>query len=247
MFGWILLLILDFLIFCFYSFKHSFIFFLLISLIFIWQSKFFRGVTFNLYLLKNSDIFYIDYLGDYYQISKEFEKLAVLLKKFNLSRSCYNIFAVYYENPQKADPKTFRAIIGIMKEIKKDNDITNHTNNGSTTNNNKLTSKEEEFMDYLVKNKFRKAVIPETESVFSYFPFSNEMSQTIGIKKFYSTLDSSLQDEEFKRKFNIDKKKFKIIFEVYKNDTIFFYIPLRNYERFNLLTKEKGNENRKSL
>jgi hypothetical protein len=197
---------------------------------FIWQTKFFKNITFNNYTLKPSELFYMEYLGDFYTISKELVKLEVILKKFNLPRSYYNICVINYELPNKVDSNNIKAIIGILKE-----------------NENKLSSKEEEFLDYLVKNKFKRALLPETESVVSNFPISNEISRTIGTKKYYSTLDSSLEDEEFKKKFNIDKKKLKVILVVHKLDSICFYIPMKNNERFNLVSKQMGNENRKSL
>jgi hypothetical protein len=230
MYGWIILLLINFLIFCFYSFNSTLLFFICILLTFIWQTKFFKNITFNNSMLKTSELFYIEYLGDFYTINKELFKLEVILKKFNLTRSNYNICVINYELQNKVDSNHTKAIIGILKE-----------------NENKVGWKEEEFLDYLVKNKFKRALIPETESIVSHFPVSNEISRAIGIKKYFSTLDSSIEDEDFKKKFNIDKKKMKVILVLHKLDSLSFYIPLKNNERFNLLSKHMGNENRKSL
>lgn len=231
MYGWIFLLFIDFIIFCLYSFKHSFIFFIVILFIFIWQSKLFKSIDFSKYLFKHSEIFYIEYSGDYYMLSKELTKLELVINKYNLNRNVYNVFFNTQENPYKVDPLSFRAIIGIVKEVR--------------DCENKLTPKEEDFIEYLLSNKFRKTVIPETESLVSYFPISNDMSKAIGIKKYFSTLDSSLENDEFKNEFNMDKKKFKTVLVLHKQGSLYFYIPMKNHERFNLILKDKAE--RKSL
>jgi hypothetical protein len=222
MIGWFILLLIDFLFFVFISFKASFFFFIFITMLYIWKMGIFRGIHFQQSIFSHAEIYYIEYTGDYYQIYRELEKLMLIINKFNLSRISYSTFGFYYDNPKKIEASKCRAVIGIMKEIK------------NPSINSTLAKKEEGFIEYLVRNSFKKATIPETESLFAYFPYINPLSKVVGINKFYSTLDSSLQSEEFKKNFNMDRKKYKVSIEVYKGNTLFFYVPLKNHERFNL-------------
>jgi hypothetical protein len=218
MLGWIFILFIDFLIFLFISFKASFIFFIISGTIFIWRMGFFRRILFNTGVLKEIDIYYKEYTGDYYYIYEEYEKIDLIINRLKLNKNEYFPFGLYYDDPKKTEASKCRAIVGIIKEIKE-----------------KENKKEENNTESCVISKgYKKSNLPETDCLFSFFEFINPMSKVLGINKFYSTLESSLQSEQFRKTFNIDKKKYKLSVEIYKGDKVFFFVPLKNYERFNL-------------
>jgi hypothetical protein len=221
MIKWILFFSLDIFVWYSYSFRAFLIGLSIIFLKYIWDTGLFQGIKFYKGVFKNSEIFYTEYVGEYYQISKEFVKLNLIISKFNLNKQYYSTFGIYYDDPKKVDSKKCRALIGIIKET-------------DSTMRPSALAKDEDLTDYLITNSFKRAILPDSESLVATFPYINTMSMMIGIKKFYSSLDSGLNSEEFKKMYNIDRKKFKFSVEIYRDQEIFFYIPLKNHDKFNL-------------
>lgn len=221
MIKWILLFAFDLFLWYSYSFRAFFFGLSFIFLMYIWDIGLFKGIKFYKGMFKNSEIFYTEYIGEYYQINKEFVKLNLIIQKFNLNKKFYSTFGIYYDDPKKVDPKKCRAVIGILKET----DISLRPS---------VAAKDEELTNYLISNNFRRAILPESESIISTFPYINPMSMMIGIKKFYSYLNSGLNSDEFKKTYKIDRKIYKFSVEVYQDEQIFFYIPLKNHDKFNL-------------
>jgi hypothetical protein len=220
MYGWLFLLAFDFLLLLFVSFKSSLIFFIFIGIVYTTQMGLFRNFSFTSKIFKNSEIYYVDYIGDYQQIYREFEKFKFLMRKFNLGRHTYSIFGIYYDDPNKVETNKCRAVIGIIKEV----------------NEQKISNKEEDFITYLTNNNFKRGMLPDTESIVAEFKFNNPMSMVVGTQKFYRAIKSSMKSDEFRKKYNIEKSKFKLSIEVYADKKVNFYIPLKNHDKFKLLS-----------
>ena len=65
----------------------------------------------------------------------------------------------------------------------------------------------------------------------------------IGIKKFYSLVGKKIHDKNFLNAFKIKEDQIKVSIEVYEefydNNTIYFYVPFENAERFLLYQKDQ--------
>ena len=222
--SWIVLFALDLQVYYFVSFKFGSIAFVLIFLKILWDIGVFTPIKFSSGQLKNSELYFYDYTGEYNKLSKEFNKLTKILTKFNLDRNVYNLFGIYYDDPKKlVDKSKCRAVIGIIK------DIDPFTRNKVEAN--------ETLINYFKENNFRKSEIPATNSLRSSFPTVNSMSLIIGIMKFYKALDSSLKDENFLKSFRLASKNINCTVEIYGDKEVLFYVPVQNVEKFALHSK----------
>lgn len=209
----VFLLIINLIIYCYFSFKTGLMFSSLLFFKFLWDCGLFTKIYFFKGNLNNCDIYYYEYTGEYQFLNKEFSKISTLMNKFKLNK-LFSSFGIYYDDPSKVDPKKCRAVVGIMQH--------------QTTENYK------DFFDYLLENSFKKAYLPITPAICSTFPLKNMISLMIGIKKHYSTLKEKLKNEEFQREFDIDDKRMKLSVEVYRNSQMEFYIPTKNLDKFYL-------------
>src|SRR5689334_6341045 len=112
---WVLIFLITLLLFYFFPFKYSLIFlaYFLIKFV-IYDLGIFRSINFTKIQFPASEIFYIEYIGDYYQIHAELEKIKLILKKFTLDEKIYSICGIYYDNLKKMDVAKSRAVIGII-------------------------------------------------------------------------------------------------------------------------------------
>jgi len=129
----------------------------------------------------------------------------------------YSVFGIYYDSPDKIeDPTKCRCVFGLIRRYK-----------GETDDN-------KELIDYLKEHEFEVAHLPNTVSVSGNFPMINSLSIFLGVKKFYSALKENFKDTDFCKSYDIDENKFKLSVEIYGNNKIEFYIPLKNHGDFML-------------
>jgi hypothetical protein len=223
--SWIILFTIDILLYYFISFRVGAIAFVFVFLKILWDIGLFTPIKFCNGQFKHSEIYYISYTGEYMNVGKEFAKINEIFNKFNLDKYVYSSIGIYYDDPKKmTDKSKCRAVLGICKD-------------SSDFSRNKSVNQPLE--EYLRENNFRKAEIPDTNSLRVTFPYVNMISMLIGIKKFYKALNSNLSDENFKRSFRIDSKKISCTVEIYAENEMVFYVPLQNNEKFNLHTKSE--------
>jgi hypothetical protein len=225
MIQWIIYFVIDLIFFSFFSNKVGLIGLVLIFLKIILDTGILKGIKFYKSIIKNSEIFYIEHVGEYNEIHKEMQKLDLIMKKFNLNE-LYSTFGIYYDDPDKVNPKDCRAVIGIIRE--KENEM-----------RKSAILRDENLTDYLISNNFKKGILPDTEAVLATFKNNNPLCMMVGIKKFYAALKSGLKSEEFRKMYNIDRNKYKCSLEIYhsKYKEIHFLIPLKNHDKFNLHTR----------
>jgi len=169
-------------------------------------------------------IYYKEYTGSYKKIGQNFEELNKIIKKFKLSD--YYIIGIYYEKPNESNENNQKAVYGIYKKI-----------------NIKNFKPNEDLEKFLTEEKFIKAKLLNTNSLYASWEYINMFSMLLGISKFYKTLDESLKDKDFKRQYRIKEDQFKLSIELYDSEnSISFFIPLINHEQFMLhkdLKKDK--------
>lgn len=215
--NWIILFTIDLLLYYFISFRMGAIGFVLIFLKIMYDIGLFTPIKFSSGLFKNSEVYYINYTGEYKRIGTEFDKMKKIFKKFNLDKNVYSIFGIYYDNPKvMSDIKKCRASVGILKEISQFSKNRNESNN--------------EMEEYLKENNFLKAELPDTNSLRVTFPYFNMMSLFIGMNKFYKALEKNLNDNNFLRSFRMSSNKVSCTMHVYGEKEIVFYVPLQNNE-----------------
>jgi hypothetical protein len=198
-----------------YSFRAALVASSLIFLYFIYELKLFSSIKFSLGYFPESDVFYLDYQGEYKDIGPKFESLKLTMKKFKLLDDCnYFFFGIYYDNPQLIkDVKKCRAVFGIGRSSQ--------------------SPQGREMEDYLVNNGFKKSSLPGTQSLTSLFEYIYNISMLIGINKYYSALHTNLKDEGFKRQFMV-KGDFQGSVEIYRNNSIQFFRPYDHLADFKL-------------
>jgi hypothetical protein len=219
---WILLFILDLMIYWFHSFKMGAIFFVILFCKILWDIGFFKSVIFNARTLNRTEIYYKEFTGNYKNIGKEFEKLTLLITKFKLSKDIFSTFGLYYDNPKEVNPDQCRAIIGIISYP------------GSEKTDLNEINIPEDMIDFLISFNFKKSTFPETPSIYTSFPFVNVLSIFMAIKKVYSQFER--KKPILMKEFNLDIKSCKeqCSLEIYSQDAIHFYFPLKNKDRFRL-------------
>jgi hypothetical protein len=220
--SWIVLFILNLLVFTFFSFRMGSIVFILNFLYILWQIGLFTSIKFSRGNFNECELYFFEYVGEYHNVGKEFEKLSLIMKKLNASKSTFVPFGIYYDDPKRVDPKSCRALIGILKRIVEGRE------------------RHEELVDYLTENSFKKATVPSTISLYSNFPLVNIMSMVIGIKKFYNALHTNFQNDQWKNQYGIKEQIIPCSIEIYGEHLMEFYVPLTNYERFNLHTIKRN-------
>jgi hypothetical protein len=217
-FIWILIGLIDLLSYLFISFHAGSIVFILCFLYILWEIGLFTGIKFTKGIFKECEIYYYEYVGEYFLIGKELEKLDLILKKFHSEKLGFIPFAIYYDDPEKVKPKTCRAVIGLMRrnlEIE-------------------ITKEQEEVITYMKENNLKKCNIPDSLSICSFFHILNTMSKVLGIRKIYTALHANMKNENWKKQFELKEESIPCSVEVYEKNIIEFYVPLKNQERFNL-------------
>jgi hypothetical protein len=101
----------------------------------------------------------------------------------------------------------------------------------------------EDLEKYMTEEKFNKAELSNTNSLYSSWEYINTFSMILGISKFYQTLDKSLKDQHFLKQYRMKVDQFKLCIELYDSEnSMSFFIPLINHEQFMLhkdLKKDK--------
>ena len=169
-------------------------------------------------------IYYKEYTGSYKKIGQNFEDLYNIIKKFKLSDYC--VIGIYYDKPNESNENNQKAVYGIYKKV-----------------NVKNFKPNEDLEKYLTEEKFIKAELSNTNSLYASWEYINMFSMILGITKFYQTLDKSLKDEHFKKQYRVKEDQYKVCIELYDSEnSLSFFIPLINHEQFMLhkdLKKDK--------
>ena len=163
-----------------------------------------------------------DYFGSYTKHQKEFMEAGQLIEKFKLKD--YSLIALYYDSPNSVEENKLRCSIGIYTKSK-----------------NSIEKITEEFEKYCEENGYNKNELPNARSLYSNWDYFNFASMIIGIQKFYKLIYKNLKDDNFKKLFKVDESKIKAMIEVYErsNDSMSFYVPLINGEKFMLFKNNK--------
>ena len=163
-----------------------------------------------------------DYFGSYKNHQKEFMEACQLIQRFKLKD--FIVIALYYDSPNSVEENKLRSSIGIY-----------------TKNKDSIENITEEFEKYCEENGYNKNELPNSRSLFCNWEYFNFVSMIIGVQKFYKLMDKNLKDDSFKKTFRIDESKIKASIEVYELDhnSMCFYIPLINGDKFMLFKKDK--------
>lgn len=213
---WFILIPFNILSYLLFSFKTGAVVFILSFLYSLWRIGLFRSIIFLRNNFEECLVYYYDYVGEYYNISKEFEKISILTQKYKLKHAIP--FGIYYDDPRKVDPKTCRAVVGILKR----------------------GGKQEEDWEILKESNYRKDYIPTSLCLSANFPHVNSMSLVIGIKKFYNSLRTNIKKESWRNAYGL-KEDIPCSVEIYGESLLEFFVPIENAEEFNLL-KIKGRK-----
>lgn len=217
---------LSFLVFYFYSVRAGLMSLSMVFLKFIYDLGLFSSIKFYRGNFSNSEIFYLEYQGEYKNIGSCIRKTCDIMTNLKLNDDDrYSAFGIYYDEPKRVkDTKQCRAIYGISKRI------TDELKPGQVNKDKKQI----EIEEYLSDKGFKKSVLPDTICLTASFSYIFQMSMILGIIKFYSALTSNLKDENFKRSYGIKETKDISSIEVYNKNETKFYIPTKNQEKFML-------------
>ena len=169
-------------------------------------------------------IYYKEYTGSYKKIGQNFSELSNIIKKFKLSD--YYIIGIYYDKPNETKEENQKAVYGIYKKV-----------------NVKNFKPNEDLEKYMTEEKFNKAELSNTNSLYTSWEYINTFSMILGISKFYQTLDKSLKDKQFTKQYRIKEDQIKLCIELYDSEnSMSFFIPLINHEQF-MLHKDLKKDN----
>ena len=206
--------------FYFTSFKGALMTISIMFLKFVWDLGLFSSLKIYTGSFLDCEYYYKEYQGEYKNIGNNFCELNSILKKFKLENNeNYSTMGIYYDSPEKiVDLQKSRALFGIKRINIDDKDKTQNS-----------------FEEFLIEKGFKKSLIPFTNCLISSFVMKYKIAMLIGIQKFYSLLKTSLKNVDFKRQYNI-KEEVGPAVEVYSENEIKFFIPIRNIDKFNLIT-----------
>ena len=222
----LILIGIDIFIFKYIGFYPGIIFLVVISYIFLKKLGFLRKPGIFRGNFPEGVVFLKDYQGPFYKANTAFKEASNLIKTFQLKD--YAIIAFYYDRPGEVEESKLRYSVGIYKKNKgfpdkPSGDLENHCKT----------------------NNYYYAELPNSSSLYSFWEYSNAFTLMLGIKKFYTILNNSLNDNDFRRTFKIQDKNFKIKVgvEVYESGSkMEFFIPLMNTEKFLLYKKDTKTE-----
>ncbi len=156
---------------------------------FINYSRRFENIIFDSYILHKSDVFYLEYKGEYEKISQWFQNFNILLNRYHLDRKNWNLFGFYYDDPNILDSDKCKACTGLIY------------NNEKNYPENILLNIE--ISSELIRNeKFEYASIQETELLVAKYSNTNFLPQPYSIIKFYQNLKTKMQYFNFLKKFS---------------------------------------------
>ena len=163
-----------------------------------------------------------DYYGSYTTHKEAFCEALRLIETYNLQN--YIVIALYYDSPGYVEEDKLRSSIGI------------YTKKSFYNNEN------EEFEKYCQENGYNKNELPSSSSLFCNWEFFNFTSMIIGVQKFYKLMFSKLKNGDYKKEYNIDESKIKIMIESYDypNSTMTFYVPIQNNDKYMIFKKIKN-------
>lgn len=169
----------------------------------------FKGIRMFTGELPEGVAYLYDYLGEYKDVGKEFNKMKEIIKKFKLGHSVCAI-GFYYDNPETSpEPNKLKASIGLFKR-----------------KSAKSSKVDEEIEDFLFKeHKMTKHEIKSTKCLQGEWTYSNNASMIVGIMKYYKELKKNLSNEAYVRSFGINKEM-KCGIELYEPKKIKFYTPI---------------------
>ncbi len=165
-----------------------------------------------------------DFTGPYSSHGPKFGECAKLIKDNNLRD--FSVIAFYYDDPLTVPKEKLRCSIGLYKK-----------------SFDKEANIPKEIDESLLKLGYRKHELEDAKAIYSSWDYSNLISMIIGIKKFYSLVGKKFHDKNFLNAFKIKEDQIKVSIEVYEefydNNTIYFYVPFENAERFLLYQKDQ--------
>jgi len=187
-----------------------------------------QGMDLDLEILNESDVVYIQNVGDYKKMYYKLPEFGKIKKMFKLNEH-YLPFGIFYDNPDKIENvNKCRSVYGIIKDKTKEK-----------------SPMHKEMIDYLSKNGFKTGTLPKSECFkgfySSWFNVQNSFIfiASVIIKfvnyKFFSRL--------FTPKWKINKVKiarknyFKKhgVLEIFRPYEINLFIPVENENEFLLL------------
>jgi hypothetical protein len=195
------------------------------------------GVDIDLNNIKESEIYYQEYTGDYTNLYIRLNDYNRIRKKFNLDSTVYMPFGIFYDDPTKVmNIQECRAVVGLYREKGKE--------------------KNKELDTYMKENGFKYDTLPETQCVIgTYNSLFSIQNSFIWIAKLIIDLTSV----KFMRRVFIPKWKEKTIkvakinyaktcgvMEIYKHGQINLYIPVDKERLFFLHSQNIApNKNKK--
>lgn len=207
-------LILVFATYQYFSLKSALMVASLIFIYFMYQLKLFSSIKLSLGYFLESDIYYQEYQGEYKNIATNFQNLTTILEKFKIKDPNYFLFGIYYDNPYKVKDLTkCRAIYGIGRPVE--------------------ASKIKDYDDYMANNNFKRSTLPGTQSLTCLFEYIYKISIMIGIVKYYKEFECKMNDEQFRKQFNV-RGNFRGSIEVYRENSVQFFYPYEHIEKFSL-------------
>lgn len=217
-------------IIAYYSFNFGILLLLLSIFEYLIYIGVFRKVVFSRWILHDSDIFYLEYKGEYSKIGNTIKNLSETINNLHLDRKNWNTFGFYYDNPKVVDPKKCRAVVGLI-----------YTNEKYYQENQLLNK---EIFNNLIKEGLEHVKLKQADLLISKFPYVNNLSFFVAIIKFYRNLTKNLEQNEFLSKFMIESDfEFKNSVEIYKENDLIFGIPLEKSEQFFLYTGKNEQKN----
>lgn len=166
-----------------------------------------------------------DYQGSYKNCGAGIEEALKIIKTFKLDeiKVKYVVIGIFYDNPETVEESKLRYSIGIYQR-----------NLGFAENPPR------ELESYCKDNNYYFAELPNANSIYGSWEYSNSFALMKGIDKFYSGLKTKLNDDSFLKTYRVKKgTKCETIVEVYEFDSkIAFYAPLLNVDKFNLYKKD---------
>lgn len=181
---------------------------------------------FGLGSLKRNELYYLNLKGAYHEQEKTWMYVMNILKKFNLTEH-YQVcsFGMYYDDPKKVKPEDCRSVLGIC--------CTDYQS--------------AELDSYLISEGFSKASMTQTSAIITRMSIIHPMFIGLAIKRYYKDLGRNLYDKEFLSKFRVSEvEKIPGIIEMFKKQTIDFYVPCGNFDKFDFYKADMVEKQRKN-
>lgn len=132
------------------------------------------------------------------------------------------LIAFYYNEPGSFSQKKEKCSLGLYQK--------------GNINNPK------ELDEIFVKQGFIKHELVDTKCIYCCWDYFFNFSLNIGKRKFYKLMEKKFKSNNFTEAFKIDVIDIKVSIEIYdsfEDNRVYFYIPFKNVEKYNLLEKNE--------